>query len=83
MSPVLEIWLRPWALVQPERPNRIALRGQDIEIADNHAAPIWLYEANGERATVNGRQDSTEPVSGFGSGDEERHLSVMPLPILC
>jgi Domain of unknown function (DUF2357) len=67
--------------VQPERPHRVALRGQDIEISDNHAASIWLYEANGERATVNGRQDATEPVSGFESGDEERRLSIIPLPI--
>jgi hypothetical protein len=81
VSPVLEIWLRPWALVQPERPHRISLRGQDIDIADNQAAPIWLYEANGERAIVNGKQNSTEPVSGFGSGDDERHLSVIPFPI--
>ena len=78
MSPVLEIWLRPWALVQPERPHRIALRGQDIEITDSHAASIWLYEANGERATINGRQDATAPVSGFKSGDEERRLSIIP-----
>jgi hypothetical protein len=81
MNAVLEIWLRPWALVQPERSYRIALRGQDIETQDNHAASIWLYEANGERAIVNGRQDATEPVSGFGSVDEERHLSIIPFPI--
>ena len=80
MSAVLEIWLRPWALVQPERAHRIALRGQDIVIRDDHAASIWLYEASGERATVNGRQDATEPVSGFESGDEGRRLSVIPLP---
>ena len=78
---MLEIWLRPWALVQPERTHRIALRGQDIDIKDNHAASIWLYEADGERATVNGKQGSIEPVSGFGSGDEERYLSIIPLPI--
>lgn len=78
---VLEIWLRPWALVQPERSHRIALRGQDLEIRDDHAAALWLYEANGERATVNGKQDTTEPVSGFESADEQRRLSLIPLPI--
>ncbi|MBR1214609.1 DUF2357 domain-containing protein [Bradyrhizobium sp. JYMT SZCCT0180] len=78
---MLEIWLRPWALVQPDQVHRIALRGQDIEIGDNHAASIWLYETNGERAAVNGKQDATEPVSGFESGDEGRRLSVIPLSI--
>lgn len=78
---MLEIWLRPWALVQAERPHRITLRGQELEIRDNHAAALWLYEANGERATVNGKENATEPVSGFASADEQRRLSVIPLPI--
>ena len=81
MIAVLEIWLRPWALVQLERTHRMALTGHEIEISDSHAASIWLYEANGERANVNGRQDATEPVSGFASGGEERYLSIIPLPI--
>jgi Domain of unknown function (DUF2357) len=78
---VAELWGRPWALVETERRHRTNLDARDIEVDAQHAAALWLYEPNGERAEVNGRFDTTEPVSGFGFEDDERRLSIIPFPL--
>ena len=76
-----EIWHRPWALVEVERRHRTVLIGENLEVGPQHAAALWLYEPNGERAQVNGRFDVTEPVPGFGSNDDTRQLGVIPFPL--
>jgi hypothetical protein len=78
---VAEIWRRPWALVEAERRHRTVLIGEDVEVGPQHAAALWLYEPNGERAQVNGRFDVTEPVPGFGSNDDKRKLGIIPFPL--
>jgi hypothetical protein len=78
---VAEIWRRPWALVEAERRHRAALDGEDVEVGPQHAAPLWLYEASGEKAEVDGRSDGTEPVAGFRREDDSRQLSIIPFPL--
>lgn len=78
---MFEIWLRPWALLEFERRHRLPVRDQDIEIEATHHASLWLYETNDQRAQVNGKSDTTDPLPGFDVGGDGRRFSIIPFPL--
>ena len=76
-----ELWSRPWALVDLSRQHRVALDGGAIAIPVSHRAGLWLYLPEGERAFIDGREDTAVPVAGFSPTGVNRSLRLLPLPL--
>lgn len=76
----IELWLRPWALVDLKRRHRRPLASGSTAIVDRNRAGLWLYVPEGTRAGPAGLTKLGEPVSGF-STDNGRTLLVLPLPL--
>lgn len=78
---VAELWRRPWALVDLTRRHRDVLTAEDVEVDVAHRAALWLYTTEDEEVLVDGRPDTTEPISGFSPFDSKRSLRLIPLPL--
>ena len=77
----VELWLRPWALVDQRQQYRCVLEPGPWPIPQKHRAALWLFAPEGGELKVNGRTGLTEPVSGFARPGEGWSLSLLPFPI--
>ena len=78
---MVELWRRPWALVDLARRHCLALGDAPVEIAPDHRASVWLYLPGAEVLLVDGRKDTTEPLAGFTLKGGSGTLSLMPQPL--
>lgn len=78
---IVELWLRPWALVDPQRRHCHVLEPGNRPIAPEHRAALWLFVPEGGAPIVNGSSDLTEPVAGFARPEKSWSLSLLPFPV--
>lgn len=76
----VQLWLRPWALVERTRRHRIDLVAGEHVVSPGHRAALWLYTTNAAPPVVDRRPDIAEPVPGFNIQDD-RSLSLLPVPL--
>ena len=81
MSAPLELWSRPWAMVEIKRRYRQLIEGSQLTIGDDHRAGLWLFTPTAKAIAVNGSTETGEPVLGFDHSTLPRTLLHLPLPL--
>ncbi|RWK87959.1 MAG: DUF2357 domain-containing protein [Mesorhizobium sp.] len=76
----IELWHRPWALVDMRRRHRQVLAPGAVVIDANCRAPLWLYSPQQHNA-FDSAAGIGEPVEGFSPTNPGRSLLHLPLPL--
>jgi len=77
----IEIWHRPWAMVDIKRRHRLSVEVEPMVVPATQRAPLWVYTNEGGAAVLDGRPDTGEPVVGFALGNSTRWLAQLPFPL--
>ena len=73
----MEVWTRPWALLDRTRSYRQSLKeGVSVETT----GALWAYHADSAHIRLNGRGDGVHEVIGFDQSNQARRLALLPLP---
>lgn len=81
MNAPVELWGRPWAMVEFKSRHRRTVEGTQLIIGEDHRAGLWLFVPSGKPMVVNGTTKTGEPVRGFDHSTSPRTLLQLPLPL--
>ncbi|WP_299809812.1 DUF2357 domain-containing protein [uncultured Roseibium sp.] len=80
--PAIELWTRPWALVETSRKHRFAMVPGAFELPAENLTATWIYTTTSNPLRVDRSQATLEPVPGYvGEATGPRTLGLVPVPL--
>lgn len=76
----VELWSRPWALVEFGGARRLRLAPGVVQVPADHCGALWIYGAKGQ-APIEGACEPAALAAGFTPSGERRALAHAPLPL--